>query len=152
VAVGDFNGDGKQDLVTANWDSNNVSILLRDCALTLAQISNVIILINDSALIPASIKTSLNAKLQAALAALQVGDTAITCSKLQDFLNALRAQRGKKIPVDLADGLTASVIQIRAEVGCGGVASANVKHLACDSSVAVQRTDLPTDGATGSIW
>ena len=28
VAVGDFNGDGKQDLATANFGSNNVSILL----------------------------------------------------------------------------------------------------------------------------
>ena len=31
VAVGDFNGDGKQDLAVANGGSNNVSILLRDC-------------------------------------------------------------------------------------------------------------------------
>ena len=28
VAVGDFNGDGKQDLAVANWNSDNVSILL----------------------------------------------------------------------------------------------------------------------------
>jgi len=34
VAVGDFNGDGKQDLAIADTDSNNVSILLRDCAAT----------------------------------------------------------------------------------------------------------------------
>ena len=32
VAVGDFNGDGKQDLATANQNSNNVSILLGDGA------------------------------------------------------------------------------------------------------------------------
>src|SRR5207244_2770681 len=31
VAVGDFNGDGKQDLAVANNGSNNVSILLRNC-------------------------------------------------------------------------------------------------------------------------
>jgi hypothetical protein len=151
VAVGDFNGDGKQDLATANLDANNVSILLRDCALTLAQISNVITSINNSALIPASIKTSLNAKLQAALAAFQLGDIATTCSKLQDFLNELRAQRGKKIPGDLADALTNRVIQIRADVGCGGVASANVKHFASDSSVAVQWTDPLIDRVTGSL-
>ena len=30
VAVGDFNGDGKQDLAVANVDSDNVSILLGD--------------------------------------------------------------------------------------------------------------------------
>ncbi len=32
IAVGDFNGDGKQDLVVANRGSNNVSILLGDGA------------------------------------------------------------------------------------------------------------------------
>ena len=32
VAVGDFNGDGKQDLAVANCGSNNVSILLGDGA------------------------------------------------------------------------------------------------------------------------
>src|SRR5206468_12218446 len=31
VAVGDFDGDGKQDLATANDGSNNVSVLLRQC-------------------------------------------------------------------------------------------------------------------------
>ncbi len=30
VAVGDFNGDGKLDLVTANWGGNNVTVLLGD--------------------------------------------------------------------------------------------------------------------------
>ncbi|MFB7337742.1 FG-GAP repeat domain-containing protein, partial [Streptomyces adustus] len=28
VAVGDFNGDGKPDLVTANYESGSVSVLL----------------------------------------------------------------------------------------------------------------------------
>ena len=32
VAVGDFNGDGKQDLATANVGSNNVSVLIGDGA------------------------------------------------------------------------------------------------------------------------
>ena len=32
VAVGDFNGDGKQDLAVANSNSDNVSILLGDGA------------------------------------------------------------------------------------------------------------------------
>ena len=34
VAVGDFNGDGMQDLAVANESSHNVSILLRSCAPT----------------------------------------------------------------------------------------------------------------------
>jgi FG-GAP-like repeat/FG-GAP repeat len=41
VAVGDFNGDGKQDLVTANNNAGNVAILLRDCALTPATLGNI---------------------------------------------------------------------------------------------------------------
>ncbi len=28
MTVGDFNGDGKSDLATENWKSNNVSVLL----------------------------------------------------------------------------------------------------------------------------
>src|SRR5205823_5072694 len=35
IAVGDFNGDGKQDLALANYFSKNVSVLLRVCELTL---------------------------------------------------------------------------------------------------------------------
>ncbi|HKA19487.1 MAG TPA: FG-GAP-like repeat-containing protein [Blastocatellia bacterium] len=119
VAVGDFNGDGKQDLATTNLDANNVSILLRDCAPTQAQINNVITSINNSAQIPSGTKTSINAKLQAALAALQSGNIATACIKLQDFLNEVSAQREKKIPAQLADALTNTVIQIRAELGCG---------------------------------
>ena len=34
IAVGDFNGDGKQDLAVANFGLDNVSILLRVCAVT----------------------------------------------------------------------------------------------------------------------
>jgi len=39
--VGDFNGDGKQDLAVANNGSHNVSILLRDCALVPTLLSAV---------------------------------------------------------------------------------------------------------------
>jgi FG-GAP-like repeat/FG-GAP repeat len=119
VVVGDFNGDGMQDLATANWDSNDVSILLRDCAPAETQINSVITSINNSALVPDGIKTSLNAKLQDALAALESGDIATACTKLQDVQNEIRAQRGKKIPVGQADTLRNSVIEIRAKLGCG---------------------------------
>src|SRR5205823_2430178 len=34
VAVGDFNGDGKQDLAIANSNAENVSIFLRNCTMT----------------------------------------------------------------------------------------------------------------------
>jgi hypothetical protein len=83
-----------------------------------AQINAVIATISNTNLIPAGIKTSLNAKLNAAQAALSAGDVATACGKLQDFLNEVRAQRGKKIPVPLADALTSSVTAISAVVGC----------------------------------
>jgi hypothetical protein len=117
VAVGDFNGDGMQDLATPNWDSNNVTILLRDCAPAETHINNVISSINNSAL-PEGTKTSLGAKLNAAVVALQAGDIATACIKLQDFLNELRAQRGKKIPEGFADALANSVMEIRTGLGC----------------------------------
>src|SRR5207302_4496651 len=40
VAVGDFNGDGKQDLATANSGLANVSVLLRQCAVTAFVVTN----------------------------------------------------------------------------------------------------------------
>jgi hypothetical protein len=40
VAVGDFNGDGKQDLAVANFNSNNISILLGDGAGSFAAATN----------------------------------------------------------------------------------------------------------------
>ncbi|HEX6729815.1 MAG TPA: hypothetical protein VF074_07380 [Pyrinomonadaceae bacterium] len=82
------------------------------------EINNVITSISNSS-ISGAIKTSLGAKLQASLPALQLGDIATACSKLQDLLNEIKAQRGKKIPVGQADALTNSVIEIRTELGCG---------------------------------
>lgn len=31
LAIADFNGDGHSDLTVANWDSNDVSVLLNSC-------------------------------------------------------------------------------------------------------------------------
>jgi hypothetical protein len=41
VTVGDFNGDGKPDLATANTGSNDVSILLNTCGATPTSSSRV---------------------------------------------------------------------------------------------------------------
>ena len=40
VAVGDFNGDGKLDLATANFNSDNVSVLLNNCTANTAPIAS----------------------------------------------------------------------------------------------------------------
>ncbi len=62
--------------------------------------------------------TSLNAKLDAALDALGQGQTSLACSSLQDFINAVRAQAGKKISTSDAASLTADVTEIREALGC----------------------------------
>lgn len=83
-----------------------------------SKINAVVVTISNSDLIPSGIKTSLIVKLQAAMAALQTGDVVVACSKLQDFLNEMKAQRGKKIPVGLADSLTGIVSAIKSSLGC----------------------------------
>jgi hypothetical protein len=73
----------------------------------------------------ASVKTSLNAKLQAALKAVQAGDTATACSDLQNFINEVNSQRGKKIPATFADSLTSTATTIGNQLGCGPLATNN---------------------------
>jgi hypothetical protein len=58
--------------------------------------------------LPDGIETSLLAKLNTALSALAQGDTNGALSALQDFINQVRAQRGKKIPTADADALIAA--------------------------------------------
>ncbi len=83
-----------------------------------AQINAVIATVNNATALSAGLKTSLNAKLNAALAALTSGDVTTACGKLRDFLNQVRAQRGRQIPRSLADALTSSVSAIRFALGC----------------------------------
>jgi len=61
---------------------------------------------------------SLDAKLEAALAAWQAGDTAGACTALSDFLNEVRAQTGKKLTAAQAQQLSAAANDIRALIGC----------------------------------
>lgn len=63
-------------------------------------------------------ETSLSAQLTGALALLNGGDTAGACTKLGDFINHVRAQRGKKIPIAQANTLIADATEIRALLGC----------------------------------
>jgi hypothetical protein len=70
----------------------------------------------------AGTKTSLNAKLQAALDALAAGDIATACSKLQDFVNEVNAQKvKKKISVSVANSLINSAAEIMSQLGCNQV-------------------------------
>jgi hypothetical protein len=63
--------------------------------------------------------TSLDAKLAAALAAVQAGDRASACVWLADFRNEVRAQMGKKkLTAAQAQRLTDSANVIRTQLGC----------------------------------
>src|SRR5213594_2529475 len=68
--------------------------------------------------LPRGIATSLKAKLNAALAAANVGDVVTACTKLQDFINETRAQAGKMIPMTDAALLVTEAERIRAVLGC----------------------------------
>jgi hypothetical protein len=64
------------------------------------------------------IKNSLRAKLNAAQAAINAGDTATACAKLADFINECQAQSGKKLAVSQASQLIAGANKIRVSLGC----------------------------------
>jgi hypothetical protein len=66
----------------------------------------------------AGISTSLDAKLRAALIALDAGDDSTACAALSDLIDFTNAQRGKKISVTQADMIVASAGEIRNAIGC----------------------------------
>src|SRR5206468_4679959 len=78
AAVGDFNRDGRLDLVTANFGNDTISVLINN---TYNPISDLIALVNSLHL-PDSSEISLGAKLQNAGATLNTGDVATACSLL----------------------------------------------------------------------
>jgi len=128
--------DGNNEIYVMNADGSNQIRLTNNPASdfypgwgvlsatpnVMAEIEDVMTTVSNSNLSPVGIKRSLNANLQAALDALQAGDTFAACSKLQDFINQVNAQKGKKLPAALADSLIATSDQIRSQLGCGTLA------------------------------
>jgi hypothetical protein len=68
--------------------------------------------------LPKGTETSLNAKLQAALTAVNAGQTASACSAISDFINEVHAQSGKKLTVDQANQLLNAAAAIQPSLGC----------------------------------
>ena len=64
------------------------------------------------------ISTSLASQLAEALGFVVASNQSGACSKLADFINHVRAQRGKKIPIAQANTLIANAIDIRAALAC----------------------------------
>lgn len=120
--VAEYLGDG----ITFSGSVSN-TILQQVKPIPAVQISNLIISVSGSSTLPEGIKTSLNAKLNAALEALQNENLTTSCTKLQDFINEVDAQKAKKIPVMLADSFSSSAEQIMSDLSCGALASAASK-------------------------
>ena len=64
------------------------------------------------------ISTSLKAKLDDALAALNAGDIPTACTALQDFINEVAAQSGRQISAADATTLINQATAIRTQLGC----------------------------------
>ena len=61
---------------------------------------------------------SLADKVELARTYLAIPDVQATCAVLDAFLNQVRAQRGKKLTLEMADQLTADVQAIMTAIGC----------------------------------
>jgi hypothetical protein len=72
----------------------------------------------DAATLSPDLRRALMTKLDAALAALARGNVRGACSALADFLNQVRAQRGKAIPTATADLWIDEATRLRAAIGC----------------------------------
>jgi len=81
------------------------------------QIDDLIELVESFGL-PHGPENSLTTKLQAALAALEVSDTATACACLGAFINECQAQSGKKLTTAQAIQLINSANQIKTDLGC----------------------------------
>jgi hypothetical protein len=89
------------------------------------------------------IENSLDSKLDAALNALadaNVNNNGATCNSLDAFINAVEAQRGKKITNAQADELVATAHQIETLLGCGATLDSDGDGLS-DDVEAVLGTD-----------
>jgi hypothetical protein len=68
--------------------------------------------------LPSGTQTAANAKLRAALNAIAANNTLLACSSLQDEINFVNAQSGKKIAASDAASILVSVAAIRTQLGC----------------------------------
>ena len=106
---------------TAKDSANNTTV---PCTFTVTvtgasgQITTLRSTVNTLAGVQAGIKNSLMAKLTGAQAALSAGNTATACARMQDFLNEVKAQAGKKLTAAQANQLISAATQIRTVLGC----------------------------------
>ncbi len=105
-------------MLVAGGESSGVVLASAELyTLAQAQISALINTVNSFQL-PKGLQTSLDAKLQDALSAVNAGNTATACSDLTDFISEVHAQSGKKLTLAQADQLIAAATQIQVVLGC----------------------------------
>ena len=101
----------------ADWDSDGQGDACdadRPPAQQLTELSQTV----EAIAIHGGTANSLTKKLQAALEAYNSGDTQGACSKLDSFIQEVRAQSGKKIATTDADRLIADAQRIKQLIGC----------------------------------
>jgi hypothetical protein len=115
-----FNTGGTQSLTATDTTTSSITgtqsgIVVKTAA---DEINDLIAKVRSLPNVPSGIKNALLAKLNAALTALNAHNTATACARMQDFINLVQAQSGKKIPAIVAAGLIADATQIRTTIGC----------------------------------
>jgi hypothetical protein len=115
-----FNTGGTQSLTATDTTTSSITGTQSGIVVKTAvdEINDLIAKVKSLPNVPHGTKTALLAKLNAALAALKKNNTATACARLQDFINFVHAQSGKKISAIVASGLIADATQIRATLGC----------------------------------
>ncbi len=97
-----------------NTASGNFTVTVKGASEQIGDLKNLVASLN----LKAGTNTSLQAKLDDALAAIGAGDKAAACTALGDFINQVNAQAGKKISQSDVDGLITSATRFRTVLGC----------------------------------
>ena len=118
--IATFNTGGTQSLTATDTTTSSITgtqsgIVVKTAA---DEINDLIAKVRSLPNVPSGTKNALLAKLNAALTALKANNTATACARMQDFINLVQAQSGKKIPAIVAAGLIADATQIRTTIGC----------------------------------
>jgi hypothetical protein len=97
-----------------NTSSGSFQVVVKGAA---AQVNDLITMVNNFHL-SSNLQNALDAKLSAALKAINNGQTATACSDLSDFIGQVQAQTGKGITSSQATQLIAAAKQVQAVIGC----------------------------------
>jgi hypothetical protein len=115
-----FNTGGTQSLTATDKTTSSITGTQSGIVVKTAvdETNDLIAKVKSLPNVPSATKNALVAKLNAALTALNASNTATACARMQDFINLVQAQSGKKISAIAAAGLIADATQIRATIGC----------------------------------